>query len=477
MWITPRTQDRDRYDPPVHFTVPGANSGEVITSRALPPHAKDKDGLEFGEEAEVVALLERIMHIAKALLLSSTLFCAHTYVGESNPSPRQASIACRLATVSANMDPREGSLKQLRFCPVRSPDGERCCRPIRYATMKHCRKHHKEYCALYRAYKDVSAVVKNLELRQISQQDIWSLRCAADVEEAMDCTEQFLKAIRTEIEGCELHGARFIENVDDGHTAYLERLKKKETIRAVLLQRRRQLEYIRWREGDEASRRAMEEWRALVHDELIRAEAARRQKQRMVDQRGVPEPLPHSPIVSYQNLLSLAIDPPIVFYVVRYGALLNTLFTIRETARANSDEPDTTGIPTCGLLKGLDTIDEAKKRSWDLGLRASAVVAHAAVLAFTWKKTFRLKAEASEAGVKTSFASILMRDGTIYFLALLVVNIADMVVNQLFLGQFIYPLSTWIAVAGFVLPQRSLSPNFPGCHGDLSLVTYLLPDI
>ncbi|OBZ67950.1 hypothetical protein A0H81_12103 [Grifola frondosa] len=90
----------------------------------------------------------------------------------------------------------------------------------------------------------------------------------------------------------------------------------------------------------------------------------------------------------------------------------------------------------------------------DFGLRASAVLADAAVLAFTWNKTFRLKAEASEAGVKTSFASILMRDGTIYFLTLLVLNIVDMVVNRLFVGEFIYPLSTWIAVMTAILMCR-----------------------
>ncbi|OBZ67725.1 hypothetical protein A0H81_12119 [Grifola frondosa] len=133
------------------------------------------------------------------------------------------------------MDPREGSPKQLQFCPVRSPDGEHCSMPIPYATGKHCKEHHEEYCALYRAYKDASAVVKDLELRQISRQDLRSLRCAADVEDAMDRTEQFLKAIRTEIEGRELHEARFIENVDDGHAAYLEGLRKKEKMRAALL--------------------------------------------------------------------------------------------------------------------------------------------------------------------------------------------------------------------------------------------------
>ncbi|OBZ67969.1 hypothetical protein A0H81_12120 [Grifola frondosa] len=168
---------------------------------------------------------------------TSALFCDRIYVGDAREYSRDGGdsmLWCRLAAVSAAMDPREGSPKQLQFCPVRSPDGESCSRPIPYAR-KRCREHNEEYCALYSVYKDASAVVKDLQPYQISPRDIQSLWCAADVEDAMDRTEQFLKAIRTEIEGRELHEARFIDNVDDGHAAYLEGLRKKEKMRAALL--------------------------------------------------------------------------------------------------------------------------------------------------------------------------------------------------------------------------------------------------
>ncbi|OBZ67925.1 hypothetical protein A0H81_12162 [Grifola frondosa] len=88
------------------------------------------------------------------------------------------------------------------------------------------------------------------------------------------------------------------------------------------------------------------------------------------------------------------------------------------------------------------------------GARASSVVADAAVLGLTWAKTFRMRAEAMECGIRTTFAAILMRDGTMYFLILLVINIAGLVMNRPFNGSYIYAMSTWIAIITAIMMCR-----------------------
>ncbi|GJE98321.1 hypothetical protein PsYK624_145480 [Phanerochaete sordida] len=58
--------------------------------------------------------------------------------------------------------------------------------------------------------------------------------------------------------------------------------------------------------------------------------------------------------------------------------------------------------------------------------RSCALAADVAVLILTWVKTFRHWRQLRELNIGTSVASLLLRDGTLYFLALAAINIAQM---------------------------------------------------
>jgi len=92
---------------------------------------------------------------------------------------------------------------------------------------------------------------------------------------------------------------------------------------------------------------------------------------------------------------------------------------------------------------GLDTSTPVVGQcSWDLTIspdlysrlaitgRALAIISDALVLILTWAKTYSIKREAERTGIKARLSTLLIRDGTIYFLSLFIMNVAIIAIDQ-----------------------------------------------
>ncbi|EMD33637.1 hypothetical protein CERSUDRAFT_76360 [Gelatoporia subvermispora B] len=62
-----------------------------------------------------------------------------------------------------------------------------------------------------------------------------------------------------------------------------------------------------------------------------------------------------------------------------------------------------------------------------IATRACVMASDALVLIVTWYKTYSIKRNADQAGIQTPLASLLLRDGTMYFVVLLCLNILNIV--------------------------------------------------
>ncbi|THG96397.1 hypothetical protein EW026_g5432 [Hermanssonia centrifuga] len=67
----------------------------------------------------------------------------------------------------------------------------------------------------------------------------------------------------------------------------------------------------------------------------------------------------------------------------------------------------------------------------ELSVRLSMIAADILVLVLTWMKTYRNYKEATRVGLQAKVSSLLLRDGTTYFIALLLMNIAQVVLKTL----------------------------------------------
>ncbi|KAI0631851.1 hypothetical protein C8Q77DRAFT_1228907 [Trametes polyzona] len=94
-----------------------------------------------------------------------------------------------------------------------------------------------------------------------------------------------------------------------------------------------------------------------------------------------------------------------------------------------------------------------------LGSRISLIVGDSLVLAVTWWKTYRLKKAADAAHIKTSLVELLLRDGTIYFGTMLVLNVLHIAINFVeqvsFMGD-IADVLTSILVSRFIMNLRDI---------------------
>jgi hypothetical protein len=72
-----------------------------------------------------------------------------------------------------------------------------------------------------------------------------------------------------------------------------------------------------------------------------------------------------------------------------------------------------------------------------LSTRLCLMVADAIVLLLTWRKTFGMRTRASKLSVNTPLLTLIIKDGTIYFIALLLMNIA-----QIIMKEFVRPFSS-----------------------------------
>ncbi|GBE84072.1 hypothetical protein SCP_0600500 [Sparassis crispa] len=92
-----------------------------------------------------------------------------------------------------------------------------------------------------------------------------------------------------------------------------------------------------------------------------------------------------------------------------------------------------------------------------LATRISVIVADVIVLMVTWMKTYEIKRYANSAHVEAPLATLLLRDGTLYFMLLLMLNLSLMLSNYYgvyeYLPYFI-DLFMCIIVSRFLLNLR-----------------------
>ncbi|THH00331.1 hypothetical protein EW026_g2163 [Hermanssonia centrifuga] len=91
-----------------------------------------------------------------------------------------------------------------------------------------------------------------------------------------------------------------------------------------------------------------------------------------------------------------------------------------------------------------------------IGTRIPVIIADILVLVLTWRKTFRHRMEAIRVGVRAPLSALLLRDGTVYFFALLAMNIAVVLVNTVPSLQTASPVSDIIPVLTPILISRFL---------------------
>ncbi|KAI0674492.1 hypothetical protein C8Q78DRAFT_598928 [Trametes maxima] len=86
------------------------------------------------------------------------------------------------------------------------------------------------------------------------------------------------------------------------------------------------------------------------------------------------------------------------------------------------------------------------------GARLSNVLVDLVVLLITWARMWPATREAASLSFTSKFASVFMRDGTMYFLVLLALNIVGLCLTRVF--DLLEPSSTWISAVTAVMTVR-----------------------
>ncbi|KAH9949955.1 hypothetical protein B0H21DRAFT_819653 [Amylocystis lapponica] len=99
--------------------------------------------------------------------------------------------------------------------------------------------------------------------------------------------------------------------------------------------------------------------------------------------------------------------------------------------------------------------------NWSLATHSCAIVEGALVLVLTWAKTYGIKRIASQLHVKATLTTMLLRDGTVYFATLLVLNFVSLIVLKTSVVE-INPVPkfvdafTCILISRFILKLREV---------------------
>ncbi|OCH85198.1 hypothetical protein OBBRIDRAFT_331487 [Obba rivulosa] len=92
--------------------------------------------------------------------------------------------------------------------------------------------------------------------------------------------------------------------------------------------------------------------------------------------------------------------------------------------------------------------------------RVCLIASDILILYTTWIKTYTIKRAATRSGIKTPLATILLKDGTAYFIMLLSLNITNIVGFStglfVYAGYFTTPLSS-IVISHFLINLRQLA--------------------
>ncbi|KAJ3476404.1 hypothetical protein NLI96_g11181 [Meripilus lineatus] len=106
-------------------------------------------------------------------------------------------------------------------------------------------------------------------------------------------------------------------------------------------------------------------------------------------------------------------------------------------------------------------------------LRGSILVTDALILALTWARSYRIRKAATEAGVQANLATLIIRDGTLYFGVHFLVNMITIITNYTLTlnpspaSSFSNPLTS-ILFCRFILNLRTYDSDKGGTHADES---------
>ncbi|THG94849.1 hypothetical protein EW026_g6701 [Hermanssonia centrifuga] len=77
----------------------------------------------------------------------------------------------------------------------------------------------------------------------------------------------------------------------------------------------------------------------------------------------------------------------------------------------------------------INLVSHTKMFEVSLGTHLALIAADVLVLALTWNRTFTHRMAAIRVGVQTPLSAMLLRDGTVYFVVLLAINLTDVIGN------------------------------------------------
>ncbi|RDX48635.1 hypothetical protein OH76DRAFT_1556930 [Lentinus brumalis] len=150
----------------------------------------------------------------------------------------------------------------------------------------------------------------------------------------------------------------------------------------------------------------------------------------------------------------------VVYLFTRYTALVQRIFFVLEVFLWNSTNE------MCGRIGRVDdilTITNYLAVAFTTIAKAADVAADAIVITLIWVKTFGIVKVSSRLGVRTPLATLLLRDGTAYFLILLVPKILTIIGYQIesplilwLLWPYFDQVFTVIFLSRFMLDLRGI---------------------
>ncbi|KAI0375732.1 hypothetical protein BV20DRAFT_1048009 [Pilatotrama ljubarskyi] len=123
---------------------------------------------------------------------------------------------------------------------------------------------------------------------------------------------------------------------------------------------------------------------------------------------------------------------------------------------------------------------QADRRIVLISTRTSVILTDVLVLSITWWRTYGIRKAAVEANIRMSLSTLILRDGTIYFLVLMILNTFHIAFSLT--GRFTWTITleeplTTILVSRFLLNLREADgTNGPDSMGDMSNPSFIQPN-
>ncbi|KAI0786304.1 hypothetical protein C8Q75DRAFT_773254 [Abortiporus biennis] len=139
------------------------------------------------------------------------------------------------------------------------------------------------------------------------------------------------------------------------------------------------------------------------------------------------------------------------FFVLCVGLSVALLNLYRVTILRFVGGPIDTEVHIC-LSHLTEVVHGQKLQNFAIATRTLSIAADLVVLLATWAKTYQLRREAIQSGVRTNMFRLLVRDGTFNFLILLILNVLAIILD--FSGPTFNPIPTFGTAMTSILISR-----------------------